>query len=177
MAGLIVGSINDANSGSTALVVATAAAGSNVTTLSLTGLDGDTHENYVIVGRLKLANSALDIDMEINGAGTSLSVKATRDGGAATTDTAGRIYNASVGPTTTHMISFELNLHADRVDSGTRRSFSGTMCLDYDSTPFAYHLSGIYLDETANITSIDFTSTTASGILSGSEITIWKRSA
>lgn len=159
------------------LVVATAAAGSDVTTLSLTGLDGDTDEDYLIIGRLKLATAILDVDMEINGAGTNLTVKATRDGGAATTDTAGRIYNAGVAPSTTHMISFELHLHADRVDSGTRRSFSGTMCLDYDSTIFTYHLSGAYLDETSNITSIDFTSTSASGILTGSEITIRKLSA
>jgi len=176
MAGLVVGSINSGGSWE-ALIASTATAGSDVTTLSLTGLDGDTDADYVIVGRLKLATAALDIDMEINGAGTSLSTKATRDGAAAVSDTAGRIYTASVGPSTAHMVSFELHLHAARDDSGNRRSFSGTMCLDYDSTPFTYHLSGVYLTETANITSIDFTSTSASGILAGSKITVRKRSA
>ncbi|MBW2690999.1 MAG: hypothetical protein JRE57_00015 [Deltaproteobacteria bacterium] len=145
----------------------------DATTLSLTGLDGDTDGEYEISGTLLLSLSAHDLDIEPNGSTTGVRTSRTNDGLLAHDDASGLFMNN--GATSGALIvSFTGRIWAARTVGGVARhrtiridyvqNYTGNMNLGY--------IGAALEDDSANLTGLDFTSSVASGILEGSEVTV-----
>lgn len=141
----------------------------NSTTLPITGLNGDLDEEYEIVGRLDLALGDLEVALGLNGAGTNVHCRRNVDN-TIIDSTTGLLFNTGIN-TSQKEISFIGRFHVKR--GNMRRSYTmQAMQFSDDAVGATYENTGAYVDETANLTSIDFICDLASGILAGSWVEV-----
>jgi hypothetical protein len=151
-------------------VVARDELGANATTITLSGLNGDLDEEYEVVGRLDLTTTAHSLDMQINGTSVNLSTGRVNNGGGIINDTAG-LFLGSGAVSSENELSFRMRFFVKR--GNMRRGWEASTVHTFSAgTIHVNNHTGVLLDETANITSIGFNSTVASGILAGSWVEV-----
>jgi len=147
----------------------------DATTLSLTGLDGDTDGEYEISGTLITSLSAQDVDIAPNGSTTNMNTERVVSGGSAVDDSNGQ-FNSSGSATGHNVLRVKMRFWAARTINGVavRRGFRATNAHQFGASSWINNIdvSGNWEDAAANLTSLDFICTLASGILEGSEVTV-----
>jgi hypothetical protein len=132
-------------------------------------LNGDLDEEYEIVGRLDLALGDLEVALGLNGAGTNVHCRRNVDN-TIIDSTTGLLFNTGIN-TSQKEISFIGRFHAKRGNMRRSYTMQATQFSD-DAVGATYENTGAYVDETANLTSIDFICDLASGILAGSWVEV-----
>lgn len=162
-------------------VISSAVAAVDTTTLSVTGLDGDAHGTYEIEGDLIIDTAAINISAEPNGAtANTFSVEALLDIAKAQRAGEWRLFTQTVAVGTYHYLRFRMTVWAQRTKNSVARNRSylvhGQEAFDFDATQHnnTFQGSGTLENATANLTSLDFVSSVASGIKAGSEIIVRK---
>ena len=142
----------------------------NGDTISLAGLNGDLDGEYEVVGRLKMnTTSALTVSWLPNGLTTDMSLNSWNDGNQ-TASTVGVFLN--IGATTTSAeFEFRARFWVER--GVTRRGLESIGGALFNvSTLFVHQAAGFLLNDTDNITSLDFVNSVASGFLAGSWVEV-----
>lgn len=158
-------------------IVARTVLSSPSNTIALTGLNGDADGEYEISGKLILTALSNTLSLKLNGATTSVRVGTVIAGGAMSVSTVGVVVTSSaVGSRNEY--SFKGTLWVKRTQNGATVIRSGRWQAThaYDSGPnMGTHDTAIaYEDAAANLTSLAFTNSVASGILAGSEVIVRK---
>jgi len=153
-------------------VVSRVVLSSAATTISLTGLDGDAHEKYEIIGRLKMGiTSAHDILLAPNG--STASDRPTNryfDSGTPTATSNGTLLaNGSV--TTAVRINFTMQAFVGRGDTPRSFYYDGPEIWDTSSVGI-WKAVCFYTDETSNLTTLDFVCSVTNGFAAGSWIEV-----
>ena len=160
-------------------VVARTVLSADATTLSVAGLNGDLDGTYEIEGDLIIDPAIISISAQPNGSTANIfSVSALLD--VTKTHLAGewRIMSQGVAVGTYHYIRFRMIFFAARTKNGVARNRSyycdGSEDFDFNATVHnnTFVSSGTLENQTANLTSLDFVSSLASGIKAGSEIVV-----
>ena len=153
---------------------------SNAQTLSVTGLDGDADGYYEIEGKLILSTSDLNIDMQPNGSTASLFSAYFRDSALnLRSNTIWRLMDGSPF-STYHTFNFKICFWAGRTQNGVAVNRSlvaqGGENYVFDATNHTsiHETTAVWEDVSANLTSFDFVSSIAGGILAGSQVVVRK---
>jgi len=151
-------------------VVARTVLGANATTISLVGLNGDLDAEYEVVGRLKMNTlAAFNISWLPNGLTADMSIKSYAD--AAVNNSAVGVF-LNVGAVT-NALEFEFRARFFAGRGVTKRGLECTGNAVYNlSTLFTFQAAGYLINDTDNITSLDFVSSVASGFLAGSWVEV-----
>jgi hypothetical protein len=155
-------------------VVAKTVLSANATTLSVTGLDGDNDGTYEIEGTIFLTNSANNLLIAPNGDTSNMHARQGANNGTTTSIDGKVVISGAV--TSRNEFAFKCLAYVARTKNGTTRirSFQFTASHLYDSGPNVNTHTAVvaYEDAAANLASLDFTCSVASGILAGSEVTV-----
>lgn len=149
--------------------------GSAVTSVTLSGLDGDTDQMYVLFFRVKKAvASALNLDLQPNGVTTNQASVGRSDGtGGAGSFSATRLRimqhgGANVGDLSAGQVFIDAKTGTFRT---TRAMWSDIVSI----VDFAYNsVTGLWTDTATNITSIDCVASVANSIDVGSYFRIYR---
>jgi hypothetical protein len=155
-------------------VVARTVLSADATTLSVTGLKGDLDEEYEIEGNLFLSLSANNLTLAPNGDTANLGSRRVVNGGNSSSgDGLVLVCGAS---STRNQFHFRCIARVGRSRNGVAQlqpyEFTGARI--YNTSPLidVQHVVIGYYTSAAELTFLDFTSSVASGILTGSEIVV-----
>jgi hypothetical protein len=160
-------------------VVAKTVLGADSTTLTVAGLNGDLDGTYEIEGDLIIDPAAINITVEPNGLTTDIfSVEAILDVNKVHRASEWRLFTQGAAVGTYHYIRFKMTLFAARTKNGVarNRSYNATGSEDFDFNATVHNnvffSSGTLENATANLASLVFRSSVATGIKAGSEIVV-----
>jgi hypothetical protein len=149
--------------------------GSDSSTITFSGLDGDTDEIYFLRGHISLADSTARLDLRPNGSTTGLNgsqhqtSSATHTVAATTTWIVMAAWNNTIGES-----NFEATFFAksgmSRSGSTTQRHYKATTVAS--TTRITYH--GTWSDAETNVTSLEIVSSSGNRMLTGSIISLYK---
>ncbi len=146
----------------------------NSTTVTFSGLNGDTDEVYLLVGRIK-ASATGGLVLRPNGATTNLT-------SAQNAVSAGSNFPGStstwrfLNPNSGDVYSFSATINASKVNNSVamRRDFFSHAGGYNGSNAILFTAGGDWNETSTNITSLDIVSETATGIGDGSTLALYK---
>lgn len=161
-------------------VVAETILAANAATISVGGLDGDAHGEYIVDYHLLLAASNTHtITVQPNAAATNLVGTYSADFNASPTAVTTWQIAAPAAHTSREVIG-RIKMQAARTSgaAGTavRRTILANTAAVYTDSPYGnhYNFAGALTNAGANLTSLDFVNDQASGFLTGSRVTVRK---
>ena len=147
-------------------------------TIAVAGLDGDADELYEIEGSLLVPTTSANLRMSPNGAVSGLKSSIHNETSSTEHGADWRLGTWS-GITGYQAFDFRMTLYAARTIGGAARRRRYHFDGQRDGGNFSNRMQGggVWSDSAANLTFVDFTSSIASGILTGSRVRVYKRTA
>lgn len=165
--------------GATTNIVGETVLSADSDTISVTGLNGDAHGEYIIDFHILVAGSgsAFTATAHPNGETANLFSRYSANFNATPDARTDWIVFAASSQSSREAIG-RMRLSANRTQNGVshRRSMMSEAILHYAANPYAsfYTVGGYWNDAAANLTSFDIVTTLASGFLAGSRVTVRK---
>lgn len=147
--------------------------GANATTLSIPNLDGDVDGIYEVEGQLLLAITDGNLQIRPNGVTSNLK-SSIHDEVSSTDHGSDWRLGTWTGVTTYLAYDFKMYLYAAKSVGGSVRRRRYHLNGQRDGGNFSNRMQGggVWNESTSKLTSLDFVSSVASGILAGSKVTV-----